>query len=101
MILFEKLTPLGVLINITDDYWKYIIEIKHRIMADKLEIVKQILENPDEIRKSRYANDIYLYYKKYDKIYCVVAKHRNNIEGFVITTYPTDKIKEGEIIWKK
>jgi hypothetical protein len=31
---------------------------------------------------------------------CAVAK-RLNAEGFLITTYPTDAIKEGERIWNK
>jgi len=31
---------------------------------------------------------------------CAVAKRLND-EGFPITTYPTDAIKEGERIWSK
>jgi len=35
--------------------------------------------------------------------YIVEIKHpvMSGKEGFVVTCYPTDKIKEGEIIWKK
>ncbi len=35
--------------------------------------------------------DVFLYYKKIDKLYCVVAKHEGE-EGFLITAYPTDKV---------
>ena len=31
---------------------------------------------------------------------CAVAKSLND-EGFLITTYPTDAIKESEILWTK
>jgi len=31
---------------------------------------------------------------------CVVAKRLNG-DGFLITTYPTDTIKEGERVWSK
>lgn len=99
-ILFEIKTPLNVTIKITENYWKYLVEIKHKIMADKENLVKEILTNPDEIRKSLIDASVFLYYKKFDKLYCVVAKHLNK-EGFIITAYPTDKLKEGEIIWTK
>jgi hypothetical protein len=31
---------------------------------------------------------------------CIVARHLNG-DGFIITAYITDKIKEGEVVWKK
>lgn len=99
-ILFEVKTPLNVIIKTSEEYWEYIIEIKHPVMKGKEKIVIETLENPDEIRRSKIDKDVFLYYKKIDKIYCVVAKHQNK-EGFLITCYPTDKIKEGEIIWKR
>ncbi|ODS33222.1 MAG: hypothetical protein SCARUB_01613 [Candidatus Scalindua rubra] len=51
-------------------------------------------------RKSSIDEEVFLYYKKYDRLYCVVAKHIEK-DGFLITTYPTDKVKEGETIWTK
>jgi hypothetical protein len=32
--------------------------------------------------------------------FCTVAK-RLNAEGFLITTYPTEAIKEGEQVWNR
>ena len=49
---------------------------------------------------SKIDKEIFLYYKKLDKLYCAVARHLNGI-GFLITAYPTDKVKEGDSIWKK
>ena len=63
-------------------------------MRGKEKIVKEVLSNPDEIRKSKIAENVFLYYKKMEKLYCVVAKHEVK-EGFLITAYPTDKVKEG------
>ncbi|MFN3966667.1 MAG: hypothetical protein ACK4JE_03095 [Endomicrobiia bacterium] len=69
-------------------------------MAGKEDIVKKTLSEPDEIRRSLIDYNVFIYYKKFDKLYCVVVKHLND-KGFLITAYPTDKIKEGEIVWTK
>lgn len=58
------------------------------------------LLNPEEIYRSKIDQNVYLYYRQFDRIYCIVVKHMGK-EGFLLTTYPTDKIKEGERIWKK
>ncbi len=100
-IYFEVKTPLNVRVRTTRDYWEYIISIKHKMMHGKEDIVKDVLSYPDEIRKSRIDEHIFLYYKREsDKLYCVVARHEGE-EGFLLTAYRTDKVKEGDIIWKK
>jgi len=99
-VYFEITTPLNVKIRITKQYWDYLINIKHKVMRGKEKIVKEVLLTPDEIRKSKIDEDVFLYYKKIEKLYCIVAKHEGK-EGFLITAYPTDKVKEGEIIWIK
>jgi len=78
----------------------YIVNIKHRPMKNKEDIVKETLSNPEEIYRSKIDHNIYLYYRQFDRIYCIVVKHIGEV-GFLITAYPTDKIKEGERIWKK
>jgi len=96
-IYFEITTPLRIKIRTTKQYWDYLINIKHQVIKGKEKIVKEVLFNPDEIRKSRTDEDVFLYYKKIDKLYCVVTKHEGE-EGFLVTAYPTDKVKEGEVI---
>jgi len=61
-----------------------------------------VLQKPDEIRRSRRDEDVYLFYKKEKarRWICAIAK-RSNDDGFLITTYPTDAIKEREIVWTK
>lgn len=99
-LLFEVNTPFGVKVRTTDTYWNYLIEIKHPVMRGKEEVVKEILSNPDEVRRSKVEEDVYLYYKEIGRLYCVVAKHLNT-EGFLITAYPVDKVKEGEVVWTR
>lgn len=99
-IYFSLKTPLDVEVKTTVEYWEHLITFKHPVMKGKEDIIKSVLEMPDEIRQSKIDKNVFLYYKQYDKLYCVVARHRG-MEGFLITAYPTDKVKEGEIIWTK
>jgi hypothetical protein len=93
-------TPLNVEVRTTVSYWEYLIAVKHPIMKGKEDIVRDILHFPDVIRQSRTDRDVFLYYKQSDKLYCVVVRHAGT-EGFLITVYPTDKVKEGDVIWTK
>ena len=95
---FEVKTPLSVIVRTTKPYWDYLIEKKHPPMEGKEKIVIETLSQPQEIRRSSVDTDVYLYYKQFDRLYCVVAKHQGP-KGFLITAYPADKVKEGEIIW--
>ncbi len=99
-ILFKIRTPLDIEIRTSVDYWMYLISIKHPVMRGKEGIVRAVLGEPDEIRQSRTDKDVFLYYKRSDKLYCVVVKHAGS-EGFLITAYPAEKVKEGDAIWKK
>jgi hypothetical protein len=93
-------TPLGVEVRTSASYWSYLITVKHPVMKGKEDIVKTVLREPSEIRQSKTDNEVFLYYKQFDKLYCVVVKHMEK-EGFLITAYPTDKIKEGDVIWTR
>ena len=99
-IYFSVKTPLNIEVRITAQYWQYLITIKHPIMKGKEEIIKSVLQMPDEVRQSKIDTNVFLYYKRFDKLYCVVVKH-TEVEGFIITAYITDKVKEGGLIWTK
>jgi len=74
--------------------------MKHPVMKGKEDTVQAVLREPSEIRQSKTDKEVYLYYKQFDKLYCVVARHLGS-EGFLITAYPTDKVKEGDVIWTR
>jgi hypothetical protein len=97
-IYFKVKTPLNVEVKTTARYWEYLITMKHPIMKGEEDIVKTTLQFPDEIRQSRTDKNVFLYYKQLDRVYCVVVRHIG-MEGFLITAYPTDKVKEGDVIW--
>ena len=99
-ICFSVKTPLSIEVKTTVQYWEYLVACKHPAMKDKEDIVKAVLQTPDEIRQSKTDNEVFLYYKQFDRLYCVVVKHMER-EGFLITAYPTDKIKEGDVIWTR
>jgi len=75
-------------------------EYQASIMAGREDDVKDVLENPDEIRQSKSDENVYLFYKseREKRWICAVSKQTGN-EGFLITTYPTDAIKEGVQVW--
>lgn len=101
-ILFEVLTPLGFQVRVTKAYWELIVTIKHPIMAGREEDVKMALAQPDEIRQSKSDEMVFLFYKeeREKRWICAVSKQTGS-EGFLITTYPTDAIKEGVQVWRK
>lgn len=100
--LFEVTTPLDFTVRVTATYWDMIVTIKHPVMAGFENNVIEALANPEQIRTSRSDPSVFLFYKKQrpGRWTCAVTRRLND-EGFLITAYPTDAIKEGEHIWPK
>ena len=101
-LLFEVLTPLGFRVRVTAEYWQVIVTIKHPAMFGRETDVEEALRNPDEIRLSKTDPSVYLFYKpeRIGRWVCAVTKRLDG-EGFLITAYPTDAVKEGERIWHR
>jgi hypothetical protein len=100
--LFQVRTPLNFYVRVTRSYWEYIVTVKHPAMTDREKDVQEALQTPDEIRVSRSDPNVYLFYKaeRVRRWVCAITK-RLDEEGFLITTYPTDAVKEGTRIWPK
>src|SRR3989339_871394 len=95
---FEVFCVLGILIRTTVDHWNTITKEKHLEIYNKEKEIVSALTDPCEIRKSSKDKNVYLYYIKIGKYYyCAVARHLNG-EGFLITAYLTNNLKEGEIV---
>ena len=98
--LFEILTPLGFTVRTSQSYWQQIV-LKHPDLADRLESVKLALAAPDEIRRSSRDVNVLLFYLAGERRWVVAVARRADHEGYLITAYQTDAIKEGETIWHK
>ena len=101
-LLFAVLTPLGVRVRVTLERWQLITTVKHPVMAGHDAVVKATLENPEQIRQSRSDPQVLLFYRAEGsrRWVCAVAKRADD-QGFLITAYPTDAIKEGTPLWPK
>ena len=101
-VLWEVTTPLGFRVRVTRPYWELIVTMKHPVMAGCDADVQAALASPDEIRQSKNDTAVLLFYKRTGarRWVCAVARRLND-DGFLITTYPTDVMKEGERIWPK
>jgi hypothetical protein len=99
---FEVMTPLVFRVRVSRSHWKLIITVKHPVMTGREADVKETLEKPDEVRLSRSDPAVYLFYSSHRKgrWVCVVTRRLDG-EGFLITTYLTDAIKEGVRVWPK
>ena len=97
---FPVFTPLGFSVRTTANYWA-LIETKHPRLRGWLSEVAHTLRVPDEIRHSQHDPAVYLFYRADQRRYLCAVVKRVNGEGFLITAYPCDKIKEGEVIWPK
>jgi hypothetical protein len=97
---FQEMTPLGFEVRATLSYWDLIISIKHPVMRGQEDAVRVALRQPDQIRRSRRDPEVYLFYRlaRSGRWICVVARRLDG-EGFLITAYPTDAVKEGDIVW--
>src|SRR5262245_25602403 len=100
-ILFEVTGRLGRKIRTTVSHWKFITERKHPEMAGLDYFVQFALMDADCVRVSQDDSEVYLYYKRFKKYYvCVVCRHENG-NGFIVTAYLTNRIKEGRETWRK
>ena len=99
-LLFDVATPLGFTVAVNAKYWDIIVTIKHPVMAEHGKDVQETLEHPDEIRRSKSDPNVYLFYRaeRQGRWICAVVKRLNG-DAFLVTTYPTYALKEGERIW--
>lgn len=91
---------MGFSVRTTPDYWQKITE-KHPDMADKLDSIRQALAAPIEVRQSNRDANILLFYGSKEVHWPVAVVRRLNGDGFLITAYRTDAIKEGAKIWPR
>ncbi|OGG54871.1 MAG: hypothetical protein A3F84_13170 [Candidatus Handelsmanbacteria bacterium RIFCSPLOWO2_12_FULL_64_10] len=96
---FDALTPLGFRVRCTRAWWEYISTVKHPILKDRRQDVIDTLEHPLEIRRSTKDPAVLLFYREVEPRFLVAVTRQNNGEGFLITAYPADRLKRGEVLW--
>ena len=91
--IFETKDKSGRTIYLTDERWNHIL--KHQEMSNQTEQIKDTLLLPDKITEVDYDPDVRFYYRYYKdrKEYLFVSVKYLNGEGFIITSFYTDKIK--------
>ncbi len=98
---FEILTPFGFTVRTSDSYWQRLFT-KHPDIEELAELIRLALSSPDEVRRSSRDAEVLLFYRlRYEERWAVAVVRRLNGDGFLITAYQTDAIKEGETIWLK
>lgn len=100
-LLIDVATPLGVTVHCTETWWRQIAEVKHPAMNGRFAEVVQALTDPDEIRLSRKAADVLRFHRGERPRWVCVVTRVTGTEGFVVTAYPTDAIKIGDVLWKR
>ena len=99
---FTVTTPIGLVVRCSRTYWILISESKHPVMKGHRDDVIQTLTQPDEIRRSRKDESVLLFYRgTAPRWICAVTKNVDGHDGYLITAYPTDRVKIGDVIWKK
>ncbi len=73
---------------------------KHPDIEELEELVQLTLASPDEIRQSSRDAQVLLFYQiRQAERWVVAVARRLNGDGFLITTYQTDAMKEGITVW--
>jgi len=98
--LFEIESSIGCVVRTSESYWR-LIETKHPEVKGKIEAIRETIANPNMICRSKHDISVYLFYRRANGYWwCAVVKCLDG-DAFVITSYITDNIKEGEIIWQR
>ncbi len=89
-------TPTGATIACTAERWHTIL-VKHPVLDGRHADVVAAISSPSEIRASRWDPLVWLCYGSFqERLLCVVVRPD---AGLLITAYPTDAVKPGDVVW--
>lgn len=91
--IFEILDKSGRKIHLSRERWSHIQ--KHPEMGNQIEKIKETLQKPNVIKEFGYDSQVRFYFRFYKerKEYLFISVKYLNGNGFVITSFYTDKIK--------
>ena len=91
-------------IRLTNERWTHIIS-HHPVIRNLKEEMKETLRDPEIVRRSVYDPSVLIYYRYFKDVlggkYIAVVVKVNNIGGFILTSYVTDRVKRGDEVWRK
>lgn len=94
----------GRSIRFTEERWSHIAQ--HPEMTGMRGAVEETLRDPEAVVESLSDPSARLYYRYYQrtmvggKYLCTVVK-LTSVDAFVITSYLTDRVKGGKVLWPK
>ena len=94
----------GNSVSLTDERRTHLLE--HPEMREQEDKLAETLLEPDVVIQSQSDGTVRLFHRFHrrlaigDKYLCVVVKYVES-DVFIITAYFTDKVKRGEVLWKK
>ncbi|HEV2498886.1 MAG TPA: hypothetical protein VGY31_04805 [Terriglobia bacterium] len=94
----------GRSIRFTEERWSHIAQ--HPEMTGIRGVVEETLRDPEAVVESLSDPSARLYYRYYQptmvggKYLCTVVK-LTGVDAFVITSYLTDRVKGGKVLWPK
>lgn len=95
MNVLEAVDIFGNSISLSRERWEH--SFRHKV--ESLGSMEDALKNPIEVRRSRYDEEVNLYYGEADSGFvCVVVQI---VDGFILTAYKTESKKEGKLVWKR
>lgn len=100
-LVLDVLTPLGFRVLCSAETWSRITTIKHPPMRDRLADVERTLADPDEVRRSVNDADVLLFHRRMPPRWVCAVVRRSADVGYLITAYPADRIKRGDLLWTK
>jgi hypothetical protein len=98
-LVFPVATPFGLVVYCTDRQWERISCLKHPVLRDRLQEVIRGLMFPEHVRRSRTERRVLLFYRRHEKRWLCAVIRIDPDGAFVVTAYPTDNLKAGEIVW--
>jgi len=94
----------GRRIRLTGERWNYIAH-KHPILLELRTEFENTIKEPELVASSVYDPDVLLCYRYFKELlkgkYIVAVVRISKEDNFVVTGYVTDRIKKGNVIWKK
>lgn len=90
-------------VDLTEERETHIHEY-HPDMVPFMDRIQEVLLNCDLIYESNRDSNVILFYRFFNDIFdgkFIVVAVKRDIRNFILTTYLTDVIKAGVMLWKK